>query len=82
MVAKIHTLSNGIVIRDSRSLGLGCFVENNPYRNIELHYSNQFGEFYLNVSGGLFNKGNIEDFIQRLTEMQAALNEANAIINT
>jgi len=78
MRTKIHILSNGIEIYDSREIQCGVRIfQNNKY--MLLSYAPKF-QFYIKVSSRDLDSNNIDLFAKELTEMTQILKEANELL--
>lgn len=76
-MATIETkLKNGILIRDSRSIGCGVQIENQNAKHMILSYSYSSG-FVLNMSGFYLTEKNIPKYLEELEEMIRCVKEAN-----
>lgn len=77
---KTIELKNGIVIKDSRSLGCGIIIENQNTNYMTLGYSTTCG-FYLNIKGMWVTAEDYPAYFKELNMMQLALTEANQLLN-
>lgn len=74
---KTITLSNGIVLKDRRSISCGIQIENDNNRYVNLIYRGTKQLFYLNPLSTYLYAENVESYTKELTEMQVILQEAN-----
>lgn len=73
---KTLILSNGIVIKDSRSIQCGVLIENQDTKYINLQYSSKDG-LYLLIDSTRLNIEELADFERELSEKKLSLVEVN-----
>lgn len=80
MKTKTIELKSGIVIIDSRNLGIGVRIENQHTKYMTLNYSSSTG-FYLNMKGFWLTEDALTDYYTELETMKQSLIEANTLLN-
>lgn len=76
---KTIILSNGIVIKDSRSIQCGVVIENQDTKNVNLQYSSKDG-LHLRIDTTILKIEEILDFEKELADKRVSLIEANLFL--